>query len=426
MIQACFLDSITDEQNTIKGLFRLLGRAIFFVFMAFLLVFTSCKKDQPETKLGKIDITDAYSLVLCHNDSIGAAAHDSLKLYKIISDDKLYYVRHYNQDGNFLGFTYQSVALYDLNKQYFLYVVSKGVSTSVETYLINKADGTAQEVRDFELPRINNGQWDVNQSNRVFVEANASNYYYVGNNSINSLSFDKANYPVAESKTAFNQNFDIDTLGNILTGGNLLYTNGTSQTITEIDENTIVSRNTKQGFYIIKTGVSDIQVSNIRITDFNYMVESKGIINESATNWKYLGNASFNNTNSIVLVYDLGLIYIDNTTQKIFPLSTFSLTRINSFSQSNTYLFVNGLNTLQNEVMLKINPQAGTPIFSHILVPERYHFYTYQVDENSNFSFYARDKVKSADVIGYLSSAQYVNILDNSQQLVPRQILSIK
>ncbi len=177
---------------------------------------------------------------------------------------------------------------------------------------------------------------------------------------------------------------------------------------------------------MIKAGVSDIQISNIKITDFNYTVEPKGTINETTTDWKYLGNASFNNTNSIVLVYDLGLIYIDNTTQKVFPLSTFSLTRINSFSQSNTYLFVNGLNTLQNEVMLKINPQTGTPIFSNILVPERYHFYAYQVDENSNFSFYARDKVKSVDVIGYISAAQYVNILDNSQQLVPRQMLSIK
>lgn len=426
MIQACFLHSITGEQNTFNGIFRLLTRAIFCVFMVFLLVFTSCKKDQPETKLGKIDITDAYSLVLCYNDSVGAATHDSLKLYKIITDDKLYSVRHYNQDGSFLGFQYQSVALYDINKQYFLYVVAKNGSVYTETYLINKADGSAQEVRDFELPRKNNGYWDVNQANRVFIEANTSNYYYVGNNSINSLSFDKANYPVVESKAAFNQNFDIDTLGNILTGSNLLYTNGTSQTITEIDENTIVSRNTKQGFYAIKAGTTDIQINNININDFNYTIEPKGTISESATNWKYLGNASFNNTNSIVLVYDLGLIYIDNTTQKIFPLSTFSLTRINSFSQSNTYLFVNGLNTLKNEVMLKINPQAGSPTFSHILVPERYHFYSYQIDGNSNFSFYARDKVKSFDVIGYISAAQYVNILDNSQQLVPRQILSIK
>lgn len=426
MIQACFLISISGEQNLFNGLFRLLRRAIFCVFMVLFLVFTSCKKDQPETKLGKIDITDAYSLVLCYNDSVGAATHDSLKLYKIITDDKLYTVRHYNQDGSFIGFQYQSIALYDLNKQNFLYVVAKNGNVHTETYLISKVDGTAQEVRDFELPRINNVYWDVNQTNRVFIEANASNYYYVGNNSINSLSFDKANYPVTESKAAFNQNFDIDTLGNILTGSNLLYTNGTSQTITEIDENTIVSRNTKQGFYAIKAGTTDIQINNININDFNYTIEPKGTISESAANWKYLGNASFNNTNSIVLVYDLGLIYIDNTTQKIFPLSTFSLTRINSFSQSNTYLFVNGLNTLKNEVMLKINPQTGSPTFSHILVPERYHYYLYQVDGNSNFSFYARDKVKSFDVIGYISAAQYVNILDNSQQLVPRQILSIK
>lgn len=412
--------------NTCNRIFRFRMKSLLYIIVGFLLMFISCKKDKPETKLGKIDITDAYSLALCYNDSVGSNPFDSLKLYKIITDDKLYYVRHYNEDGAFLGFTYQSVAMYDLNKKYFLYVVAKNGSVNTETYLINKADGTAQEVRDFDLPRINNGYWDVNQSNHVFIEANPANYYYVGNNSINSLTFDQANYPVAANKAAFSRNFDIDTLGNVLAGGILLFKDGTSQTISEIDDNTIVSRNTKQGFYTIKAGTSDVQISNINIADNNYTVAPKGTINESVSSWKYLGNASFKSSNSIVLVYDLGLIYIDNTTQKVFPLSSFSLTRINSFSQSNTYLFVNGKNTLQNEVMLKINPQAGTPTFSHIMVPERYHYYLYQVDDNSNFSFYARDNVESADIIGYISSAQYVNILDNNQRLVPRQILSIK
>lgn len=420
MIQICFL----NKQINSKGVFRLQVKAFLSVIFAFIIGFASCKKDNPETKLGKIDITDAYSLVLCYNDSVEGNSTDSLKLYKIITDDKLYYVRHYAADGGFLGFLYQSVALYNLNKQYFIYIVSKNGNVNTETYLINKADGVAEEVRDFELPRANNG--DVNQSNDVFIQANADNYYYVGDNGIHSLSFDKANYPIAERKADYNRNFDIDTAGNILSGAKLSYTNGTSLTISEIDDNTMISRNTKQGFYMIKHTATDVQINTIVLTDQSYTIEPKGSIAESTDGWKYLGNASFNNTGSIVLVYDLGMIYINNSMLKVFPLSTFSLTRINSFSQSNTYLFVNGLNTLHNEVMLKINPQTGNPAFSNILVPERYHFNLYQVDENNNFSFYARDKVKAADVIGYISAAQNVNILDNTQQLVPRQILSVK
>ncbi len=100
-------------------------KKIFYLIMSFFLLFISCKKDKPEAKLGKIDIADAYSLVLCYNDSVNENPTDTLKLYKVNTDDKLYYVRQYGEDGAFLGFLYQPVAIYDLNKDYFIFICNK-------------------------------------------------------------------------------------------------------------------------------------------------------------------------------------------------------------------------------------------------------------------------------------------------------------
>jgi hypothetical protein len=402
-------------------------KKILYTIISVVFLFVSCKKDNPETKLGKLDITDAYALAMCQNDSVTNNAGDTLKLYKISTDDKLHYVRQYAADGAFLGFLYQPIAMYDLNKKYFVFIATKNGSAKTETYLINKADGTAVEVSNFELPQTNNsGGWKVDQSNRVFLKSNATNYYYIGANGINNFSINEPNNPFALVVSDYTANFDSDTAGNVIAGNDLMYSSGTSTVIAEIEGNTIISRTGGKGFYMIKRQEAAIQISSININDNSYSIEPKGTINESAADWKYLGSASFSGSKSVVLVFNLGLLYIDANIQTLFSFAAFGLSEIESFSQSDTYLVVNGLNTLQNEVMLKINPQNGSPMFSHILVPQRYHFYNYQVDETGNFVFFAKDKVKTTDVIGYLSAAQYVNIIDNVQHLVPRQMLSVK
>jgi hypothetical protein len=406
---------------------------IFFILFCLIFFANACKKDKPDVKFGSINITDAFSLVLCKNDSVTGNPRDTLKLYKITADDKLYRVQYYAEDGANIGFTYFPAAMYDINKNYFLLILSKDASETTIAYIISKSDGTAEELQNFEIPAINRGSGpEINQSNRIFIKANAKNFFYLDENNVNKLSFDAANYPTSTFMGDYSPNFTVDSLGDFILGKKLYCQPAQpgndiiSYTIDEIDENTLISGNNSQGFYMIQRDVPSVLITKLNISNYNYSLAAKGEIAENIGEWNYLGNAVFCNSQSVIFVFDEGLLFINPTMQKIIPLSEYSLAQIIDFTQSNNYLYIHGLNSLQNELFVKINPSTYPLTYSHIFNPGQYHYHQYQLDETGNFSFFAKRNSDAVDVIGYLSASQYVNIVDNDQKLEPRQILSLK
>jgi hypothetical protein len=407
---------------------------IFFFFFCLIFLVNACKKDKPDVKFGSMNISDAYALVLCKNDSVSSNHGDTLKLYKITTDDRFYRVQFYAEDDANLGFTYFPVAIYDINKNYFLFIVSKDGSGTTESYIVHKSDGSAEEIKDFAIPRINLGDGTIiNPSNRLFIKANENNYFYLDENQINRLSFDAVNYPTTKFIGDYVSNFAVDSLGDFYLGRNLYYQSydsGNDLIIYPvnnlIDQDAIVCGNLGQGFYAVQRNTSKVLIKKITLNDANWALLSKGEIAENIVDWNYLGSTSFSNSQSVILVFDLGLLYITPATQKIVPLSDFSIEQILDFSQSNQYLYIHGFNLLQNELFAKINPTAYPLTFSHIFNPDQYHYYQYQLDELGNFSFFAKRNADEKEVIGYLSASQFVNIIENDQQLEPRQILSIK
>lgn len=406
----------------------------FYFFFILIIMINACKKDKPQIKLGSLNIADAYALVLCRNDSVNSNPEDTLKLYKITADDRFYRVQFYAEDDANLGFTYHPVAIYDINKNYFLFIVSKDGSGTTESYIVHKSDGAAEEINDFVVPRINQGiGTNINPSNRLFIKANENNYFYIDENQINRLSFDAVNYPTTKFIGDYVSDFAVDSLGDFYLGRKVFYQSYDSgndpiayPVNNIVDPDAIVCGNLGQGFYTVQRNTIKVVIKKLLVNDANCALLSKGEIAENIVDWNYLGSASFSNSQSVILVFDLGLLYITSATQKIVPLSDFSMGQILDFSQSNQYLYIHGFNLLQNELFAKINPTAYPLTFSHIFNPDQYHYYQYQLDELGNFSFFAKRNADEKEVIGYLSASQFVNIVENDQQLEPRQILSIK
>jgi hypothetical protein len=407
---------------------------IFFFFFILIIMINACKKDKPQIKLGSLNISDAYALVLCRNDSVNSNPEDTLKLYKITADDRFYRVQFYAEDDANLGFTYHPVAMYDINKNYFLFIVSKDGSGTTESYIVHKSDGTAEEIKDFVVPRINQGIGTIiNPSNRLFNKANENIYFYIDENQINRLSFDAVNYPTTKFIGDYVSDFAVDSLGDFFLGRKVYYQSYDSgndliayPVNNLVDQDAIVCGNLGQGFYTVQRNTTQVLIKKLLVNDANCTLLSKGEIAENIVDWNYLGSASFSNSQSVILVFDLGLLYITPATEKIVPLSNFSMGQILDFSQSNQYLYIHGFNLLQNELFAKINPTAYPLTFSHIFNPDQYHYYQYQLDELGNFSFFAKRNADEKEVIGYLSASQFVNIVENDQQLEPQQILSIK
>jgi hypothetical protein len=418
-------DRLMDFKFTNKSIQMQIKNSLFLIFLV--LIFGCRKEHSYAPTIYSAYFSDANMLVL--GSPSGATGDDSVKLYKLTTADKFETITYISTDGvELVDNDFTTTGIYDLDSSHFLlnvYLKSDN-SKAIQSYVMSKSSGVACKLSEAIIPKIyQNNEWKFNYIVPAFSYLN-KNTTYISNgeklyklNIQNESTVNLSSYNLNEGKS------EIDNDGNILCGSELYFTNNTEATVTEMTSNTLVAKRFNSGFYIANVYSDSISISKLNISDNSYSFSWLDSIKTSTTNWEYLGSAPVRNLNGSCLVFNKGIIYLDETGATSLSFSKMSLASINSYYYSDIAIYITGYNTLQREVFMKIVPDKTPVSFSHIMGPGYYNYHIIQANAGGSMSFYATFNDNSVLQFCYVSTTTS-QIVDNEFGVTVKQLLTIK
>ena len=399
---------------------------VIYLFCFFLAL--SCRKnDEDSVNLGSIDLSNGDAICLAVSAQSRTSA-DSMKLFRFSNIDALSEINFFGPNGVKLGDYFIPERIYNLDDDRFLLVVSRKGKTPKElrTYIIQKSDGTAKELKSFPLPQdLSNSAMDYSLDVKSVVSPKSDLFFFVNNSTITSLTIDDNN-ATFRTISAYKTNFETDTCGNIMAGNALIDTSGTETIISNMGDNEIVLRSFTHNFFTVKAYADSFLIWHIDGSDSNYKYVFHTKVEGDFTDWNYLGKAYFKNSLTSVVIFDKGLLLVREDESKSIPLSTFLMSSVTNFDQSSEYLYLTGLNPVNYEVFDRIDLYPEPPTYTQIFAPNRYHYKLFNIHPRNTLTFYAKRLSDNMEVYGYATTGSAPVIFDNDQSITAYQLLTLK
>jgi hypothetical protein len=408
-------------------------RKILNLWIFVFLFCSACKKDNSsQPTIGSIDIADANMLIfgsIVIDPYSGNEVSDSLKLYKLTNANEIHPVLFLSADNSDLKSEFVTDGIYNLNTGYFLFNVyhKSDVSKKIESYIINKFDGTAQQLASPVVPAcfLGNG-WVKGSYSAGFLSSDSNTIFIPDGEKINRLDIDNNGEGSIQTILLNSPYFDADTSENILCGNTLVLADKTQIPVPEIPEGSYIVRQSDPGFNVVTLETDTVRIKKLDISSNSYSISDRYKINTRTTLWNYLGNASIGNLKGSCLVFDKAILYIDADVSYLVSLTELALKQIKGFYVSENALFINGVNNVSKEVFLKINPKPEIASYTDVFPPD-YSYYHIQVSGDGGLSFNAKQVIGTIkEIIGFQSASKTIRIVDNDYGIKVKQVLTLK
>lgn len=402
----------------------------------FFIISMSCRKETSKVKLGSIDLSGGFALVVPEypdNSSLRPDQEpDFAKLYKITKSDTLQKVKYLSSDGQDMEFAYIPEAIYDLNASYLFITLTRRnqIPKVYESYLIQKDGGKAFEIiPEFHPNTLINNELTDNYFSKAFCEGAANYFYCFTNRNIESINLNGTdNFPVSNQTIpdVSNSDFVTDIDGNIFIEGKLVTASG-SQDVSVFKKGlSFVSKALDKGFYVATMNDTSMEINHIFMDNNTLKTEFIRNIGIGTDPWTFRGSATFRDLNCTMLVFDKGIINITPHETNLLPLASFSLTSIELFDHSDKNFYIAGTNVLHKKVFMLINPSTKPITFTHTLPPNTYDYKNLHVTTNNVVTFFATRIADNREVFGYIPESSNVMVKINHHGLKVKQVVAYK
>lgn len=409
---------------------------ISLLLMGIIIFSPSCKKETSVLKLGSLNLSGGYALVVPEypdNSTLRADQEpDFAKLYKITQSDTLQTVKYLSTDGLDMEYAYIPEAIYDLNASYlFLTLTRKDQIPKVyESYLIQKDGGKAFEINpEFHPNNLINNELTDDYSSKAFREGLANYFYCFTNHTIERINLygtDQFSILNQTIPTVSNSAFVTDTDGNILIDGKLVSSTGSQDIQMYTEGKSFVSKALDKGFYVATLKDTSVEIYHISLENDIMKTDLIANLGKGVDPWTFRGSAVFLNLNCSMFVFDKGMIHITPKETKLLSLSTFSLTSIDLFDNSDKNFYIAGTNVLSKKVFMLMNPSTNPITYTHTLPPDTYDYKKLHVTTNNIVTFFGTRKSDKREVFGYIPESSNVMMKINHQGLKVKQIVAYK
>ena len=413
----------------------------FLILLMALLV--SCKNEPlnlsstpTDSKLNKLDITNAKSLFIASNRTTKATSD---KLFKITNDGYIEEVKSYDENGNEITLTIQPLAIYNVNKEYVIVCFGFDDEYIESGYLVRKSDGAVFTLENAGYPI--KPEFSFKNGKVVFTDYSGNIYYakydYSDNRrqgKIIKLNTTDPNLITGETYSTFLDDvykFVIDNNGNAIYTG---YMNSTETTL---------------GAYVSRIKKANGELYNeLNITDHIFWLGLDGYVYYNSYNIdtnsneirKMVIDQSYNiitspysslyvgiyPPNTYKLELQDRIIFIDSGSPgepffevqnpsnqpRLITLSGLTFTYIIDVGCSSNYYYIAGRDENSNSVLIKVNPLNDE--YEFLTDPGVYEIYKISASENDEVLFNAMKMSDGSKVIGKIDSNGNLTILDES------------
>lgn len=391
------------------------------LFVAILLF--SCRKEETSNpEFSYLDIEDAYGFAI---GKLPTAEFDMQKLYKINRTDNLVEVKYLNADKNELKNNFIPIAMYDLNKTYFLITFSNINKTEFESYLIRRIDGLAQKLAKPVIVE-NSGTTDLD-IHAIRSDNNFGNYFInsTGNWKVNLLDINtRVHNEILKGETTGNH-FTVDYLGNVLTSQKVYAINGNSKPLEWVNPDYTYPLNStvNKMYYVFRNGDS-VQCAQVDVSSGN-LGEKKLYPSFflNAAESAFIGSHAFAGYNKTVVILSSAILQIEGNTVEKADLVKLNLKKIYLAEFSGKYCFVFGEDPVSNKVFVRLDMKGLTPVYTQIMAPGDVEILNFSASAEDNLVFSGKKISNNKPIIGYIPFTGSNWIYDNDDLIEDLQVL---
>lgn len=394
-----------------------------FALLLTVLFFFSCTKEE-EDKAGfkYLDLDDAYGIVLGKYIS---GDDTTSKLFKINRMDNLQVIKYLGGSKDEVHTNREPVAIYNLNKDYFLAVYKYGKQSTKESFLIRRVDGYVQQLPEAVVPELNGS---VNHDINAVRANNYNEYYFTNSNGNWKLDLRLSNSPKLTSILAgedLGSYFTVDYIGNILSQKKVYMTDESSYDYAHSNSNFVypVKCFSNNLFYMYQSNDSvrfsllDLSTETVAESPL-----SKAFKMNSA-NEVFVGSYAFEPSNRIAVLLSDAMYIIEDNEVKEINLTSLSLTKIIAGAGSNNYCFIYGENAIGQKVFVRVNISSVNFDFTQMLAPNEVEIKYFSASANDNLIFSAVRIKDSKKLFGYIPVSGSNWILDDDEGISEAQVL---
>ena len=404
--------------------------------LGFFIILMSCKKESTNLKLGSIDLSGGFALVVPeYPNNSGLKPNqepDFAKLYKITISDTLQKVKYLSSDGQDMEFAYIPEAIYDLSATYLFLTLTRRnqIPKVYESYLIQKNGGKAFEIDpEFHPKTLINNELNDDYFSKSFREGAANYFYCFTNRKIECINLNESDkFPVSNQTipdVSFSD-FETDIDGNIFIEGKLVTATGSQDVSVFKKGQSFVSKALDKGFYIATLKDTSVEINQISLNNGTLITKFIRDISKGADQWIFRGAATFRDFNCAMFVFDKGIINITPHKTNLLPFASFSLTDIELFDHSEKKFYIVGTNVLNKKVFMLFNPSTKPITFTHTFSPNTYDYKNLHVTTNNVVTFFATRIADNREVFGYIPESSNVMVKINHQGLKVKQVVAFK
>jgi len=405
-----------------------MARSIYIIGIFIVILLFGCKKEEDIPGFSYLDIENAYGIVIGNYRS---SLNTDQKLFKISSVDKLEEVKYLDNDKEEVHINRIPVAIYSLNKDYFLVTFKYGTLESklFETFVISRFDGKAQKIIKAILPEKSGTIGSNIDDNTLAIRHdNNSNFYFKTDLLNYKMDFKNQKTPLFESfleGQPLNDNFIVDYLGNILTTNKIHLVSGKSVSL----------QNTKEDFsYPLHSFINNLYYIT-RVADSVQVVKINAITDEISeeilqpyfyapkTETTFINSHLFADYNKIVVILSNQIIEIKDNKPKVFDLKLLNLKKIFLSSSSDNNYYIYGENAVNDKVFVKIDPSQSSPVYTQIVAPNYMEILRFSVSENDKIVFSGTRIADSKGIYGYIPGNSNNWIFEDDQEIDDIQVL---
>ncbi len=394
-----------------------------FALVVFVILCFSCRKeDDSNPKFNYLDVEDAYGFVIGKPSSAG---FDAQKLYKINKTDNLVEIRYLNDAKSEVKINFVPLAMYDLNKTYFIITFSNISKTEYESYLIRRIDGLAQKLAKPVVVE-NAGGTDLN-IHAIRSDNNFGNYYLnsLGNWKANLLDINIPKHNDFLKGESLGEYFTVDYLGNVISQQKVYSINGNSKPLEWADQNyTYPLRSTINSMYYVFRKGDSVQCAKVDVSTGNLtekMLYPSFLLDSNES--EFIGSHAFADFNKTVVMMASAILQIEGTTIKKVDLIKLNLKKIYSSEFSGKYCFIFGEDPVSNKVFVRLDMKGLTPVYTQIMAPGDVEIKNFSASADDNLVFSGKRISNNKPIIGYIPFTGSNWIYDNDELIEDLQVL---